>query len=618
MFRGITIKQKVYFLAILGAALTILISAGSTLSINAVGVKLAQIAEEDIPLTNNVTEITVHQLEQAILFERAARYAEVMEHDPAASKKYDTAKKGFYEFSKKVDHEIIAAEKVAQHIIDAHPEEPELLEEFTMVLDILKKVEHEHKEFDKMADRTFKYFDAHNIAEAEKLADQVVEIEEKINHELESLLLKLEHFTAEAALVAKHLEADLLKILITVSIIATIVFIIIAMFIIRGIVRPLLATKHYADELSQENLDVEQPKHYFRDEIADMMESLSVFKENAIQAKHMENQQQEQEAKVEEEKRMMMLTLADDFDSLVGESITSLASSANQLQSTATTMKDIANSTSGFSTTVAASADEASMNVSTVASAMEEMSTASSEIASQMNRVKNVSDEASVSVNSANEKVQNLNELAQNIGEVVVAIQDIAEQTNLLALNATIEAARAGDAGKGFAVVADEVKKLATETAQKTGEINERITEIQNATGESVTAMEHITGNINQIDEAVTGVSAAVEEQNATTSEIVRSVAEASQGTQQVSATISEVQKGAQEAEQSADSVLAASQEVTTLATQMRQSIQSLLSKIRSDNASDKPSSKAVNANDDGDAEGSKEKNAEELSIAAE
>lgn len=58
------------------------------------------------------------------------------------------------------------------------------------------------------------------------------------------------------------------------------------------------------------------------------------------------------------------------------------------------------------------------------------------------------------------------------IVSVSQTIMNIASQTNLLALNASIEAARAGEAGKGFAVVADEIKNLAYTTGNEIEKVN--------------------------------------------------------------------------------------------------------------------------------------------------
>ena len=71
--------------------------------------------------------------------------------------------------------------------------------------------------------------------------------------------------------------------------------------------------------------------------------------------------------------------------------------------------------------------------------------------------------------------------VVENIGEMASVIADIADQITLLSLNASIEAARAGEQGKGFAVVATEIGKLAGQTGDSVGKIQETIAGIQDA-----------------------------------------------------------------------------------------------------------------------------------------
>lgn len=101
------------------------------------------------------------------------------------------------------------------------------------------------------------------------------------------------------------------------------------------------------------------------------------------------------------------------------------------------------------------------------------------------------------------------------------SIVSIAEQTNLLALNASIEAARAGEQGKGFAVVAVEVKKLADEIKNLTGEVdsgiqdveagteqlNNNITESQNALGRSLFKVNETYDMFDEITQSAEGAT---------------------------------------------------------------------------------------------------------------
>lgn len=90
------------------------------------------------------------------------------------------------------------------------------------------------------------------------------------------------------------------------------------------------------------------------------------------------------------------------------------------------------------------------------------------------------------------EAVKTLEGKTQSIDEIINAISSIAEQTNLLALNASIEAARAGESGRGFAVVADEIRKLAEESSDSADEINQIIESIQQNTKETAKVMQQL------------------------------------------------------------------------------------------------------------------------------
>ena len=587
-----TIKKKVYALAGMGASFTALVSICAILALYLIGAKLVQVAEEDIPLTNKVSEITIHQLEQAVLFERSVRYAESMADSAQDKEKYQKTKEHFIKLAKKVDKEILDAEKMTADILayeKSHGGSKKIVEEFEHVEKILKKIEREHADFDEHVYKVYDLYESGQFKDAKTEVYKVQEEEDQLDHALESLLLELEKFTAEAALEAEHLEQKFLVLIIILSIVSIIIFCLFSNKIVKGIVQPLLATKHYADELSNGNLAVDQPQHDCKDEIADMMASLSVFKQNAIEAEQLKKEQERlreeqkiKEIEAQEAQKEMILELADSFDSQVGGVITSLTTAAVGLQSTAESMKDIADETKTSSQTVAASSEQSNMNVNNVASAIEEMARTSEEIAQRVAEVKLKSNESADDASKANGTVLNLNDLTANIGEIVDAIREIAEQTNVLALNANIEAARAGDAGKGFAVVANEVKKLATETGRKINLIETKISEIQDATGESVSAMQRIIDNISNIDESVISVSSSIEGQGDVSREITRNASEALQGVQSVTEVIHDVQRDAEETETSAVAVLSSAKEVTSLSESLKESVNMFLGQVRS------------------------------------
>ena len=318
------------------------------------------------------------------------------------------------------------------------------------------------------------------------------------------------------------------------------------------------------------------------DEIGDINRALEQFKGNAERVQRMEEEKLQAEVQASKDRQEARMKMANDFESSVGQIISSVSSSANGMRSTAQNMASTANQSSEQASVVTTAAQEASANVQSVAAATEELSSSINEISAQVQRSADIASGAVEETSKTNEKVEGLAAAADKIGEVVKLINDIAEQTNLLALNATIEAARAGEAGKGFAVVASEVKSLANQTAKATEEISGQISSIQGETRDAVEAIRGISTTINSIHEVATAIASAVEEQGAATAEITKSVQQASNGTDQVTSNIEQVREAANTTESAAGGVETSASELAEEARQLEEKVHDFIGHLRS------------------------------------
>ncbi len=176
----------------------------------------------------------------------------------------------------------------------------------------------------------------------------------------------------------------------------------------------------------------------------------------------------------------------------------------------------------------------------------------------------------------ASEAIEALDAEIAQIGEIVDVISDIAEETNMLALNASIEAARAGDGGdggQGFGVVAEEVKSLSEETRASAAEIEERITAVQNSTGDAVETVGRARGRVrgaaDTVEEALTEldrIASRVEETDRNIREISDVTADQADSAQEASRQIDAVAEISRETVAETDEVSAAADQQTDAA----------------------------------------------------
>lgn len=201
----------------LGTLLTV--SGVSLWQMNIIGTEIEAIAERDIPLTTALTNITVHQLEQAVNFERAVGAAWRRQQDPRAAAIFKKSVEKFEALATKVDKEIKDAETLAEQA-EHDAVTPEERQEFKHVAEALKKIEKGHKSYDEHAIQIFRLMAAGRQNETAQMIVKTVAEEEKLDHTLEELLTEIGTFTAKAAKTAEEHEHFAIKLLMAMSAIA--------------------------------------------------------------------------------------------------------------------------------------------------------------------------------------------------------------------------------------------------------------------------------------------------------------------------------------------------------------------------------------------------------------
>ena len=341
------------------------------------------------------------------------------------------------------------------------------------------------------------------------------------------------------------------------------------------------------DSVSKGNLSVSINKTDANDELDEMAQALSVFRENAERVNKLNEEKAAEAEKVEamnklqlakaEQQANVVQTLAgalkevadgdltshiseafpeeykqlrSDFNASIAElkeALLQIGQKAGSLQAGAGEMSQAASDLSDRTENQAATLETTASAVDQIAATVRQTAEGASEADRAVHSTEDDVAKGGEVVRQAVDAMAEIQSSSNQISQITGLIEDIAHQTNLLALNASVEAARAGDSGKGFAVVAQEVRALAQRSSEAAKEIKDLIAasakQVQtgvalvNQTGQSLEAIvDHISG----VKKIVTNIANGAKEQSLGLDEINSAMNQMDHVTQQNVAMVEE------------------------------------------------------------------------------
>ena len=505
---NLTITKKLIGLIVTLLALTLIVSSYAVIKMERVAKEIEGIAHENLPLVKLASNITIKQLEGAVLLEKAFRLAEIPsgENQQAMAKFVSQVRQSSTYF----DEEIVNAKSL---LIEAKKQAvtSKQVNHLTQLTSNLAQLEEHHKGYEKTL---FSILDAlEEKQNSEAMASVVHQFEQSqqlLNKELAEFLVGLENATENAVLVTEEEEHEALIGMATLSIASIIFGLTVGILFSRRIVSSMSRARNVAASMAQGNFD-QMIEVKSNDEIGQLMSSMNVMASSLSK----------------------MIGEVMSRTDAIAATVTQLSAVAESNRQAMQVQQENTEQVASAMTEMAATITEVASNADSAAFATSRAETNVKEGCSTIDMTQELSAMLVEQASQSQNMILDLKNSTQKIQDFVKVVDGISEQTNLLALNAAIESARAGEQGRGFAVVADEVRALASRSQQATNEIGNLIEML-------VKSSDHAHNAMNQSNEKVHQTSDCIQQARNQLNHIATALAELSESNTQVAAASEE------------------------------------------------------------------------------
>ena len=491
-------------LALVSTMLVLLgtISILNSISLNSIGEEIKNIAEEDIILTEYITEIEKGALEQEIVIQKILTQA----HDGVYKNRDEiiNLENEFRLLSEEVDKHLSESIELCQDVI-GHATNEFQLNEFNHLVNELTNIDIIHETFEENAEVLFKVVNANNRSQLEQVEHSIEAEAENIAHQTASILENIAKFTEKGAKRALQHEKEAMNANIIISLAAMVI----------GLLIGFVISSRIAIQLGGEP-----------EEVADISNNM------AIGNLAFDIDQYGKRTGAMNDLLKMTVKMKDVVSTII-TGAGNISSASLQLSSSSQQISSGVNEQAASSEEVSSSMEEMTANIQQ-----------NTENASQTREISGKASNAMEQVAVASEDSMNA---VKNIYSKINVVVEIAEKTDLLAINAAVEAARAGDQGRGFAVVAAEVRKLAERSQNAANEIVELAEKGMKLTEESTLMLKDIVPDIQQTSRLVDEIASSSQEQDSGAMQVNTAIQQLTMVTQQNASAAEEMASGSEE-----------------------------------------------------------------------